>query len=72
MTQTPENILPEAPQVPASREGKSRYAQEKVMLGLILVFFLGVAVLTVVPKAYTGLAMGLIMTATVLAMFRFK
>jgi len=72
MSQTPETTIPEAPQAPASREGSSRYAQEKVMFGLVVVFFAGVAVLTLVPKAFTGLAMGLIMTATVFAMFRFK
>lgn len=57
---------------PESKEGTGRYVQEKIMVGLALVFFLGVFALTVVPTQFTGVAMGLIVFLTLVAMFRFN
>lgn len=55
-----------------SKEGKSKYIQEKIMLALVLVFFGGIISLTVVPEPFTGVAMTLIVFLTLLAMFRFN
>lgn len=59
------------PSAPPSKEGRS-YVQEKVMAKLALVFFVGVVALTLVPAPYTGLAMGIIVFLTLVAMFRFN
>ena len=59
------------PSIP-SREGASKYVQEKVMIALGLVFFGGVLALTIVPAPFTGAAMGLIVFLTLVAMFRFN
>lgn len=67
MTSTPETT-----QATPSKEGKGRYAQEKVMISLVVVFVLGVLVLTFIPKNLSGIVMPLVMTATLFAMFGFK
>lgn len=54
-----------------SKEGSGKYAQEKIMLGLILVFFGGILALTFIPQPFTGAVMGLIVFLTLVAMFRF-
>lgn len=57
---------------PLSKEGTGRYAQEKIMLGLIMVFVGGVLAMTFVPEPFRGVAMGLIVFLTMLVMFRFN
>ncbi len=57
---------------PSSKEGSGRFVQEKIMLALSLIFFLGWAALTFVPSPFNGPAMGLIVFLTVFAMYRFN
>lgn len=58
------------PQVaPASKEGKGRHVQEKIMLSLGAVFFGGTILLTVLPEEFRGVTMSLITGLTVMAMF---
>lgn len=59
-------------EAPPSKEGSSKYAQEKIMLALTLVFFGGILALTFIPQPFTGAAMGLIVFLTLVAMFRFQ
>ena len=61
-----------SPKKPESKEGTSKFAQEKIMLALVLVFFLGVVALTLVPPQFSGAAMGLILFLTMVALFRFN
>jgi hypothetical protein len=63
-------IRKESP-APLSREVDSnKYIQEKIMLGLIMVFFGGVLALTFIPDPFKSLAMGLIVFLTMVAMFK--
>ncbi len=56
----------------ASKEGSGKHVQEKIMLGLCLIFFGGVLALTLVPQPFNGAAMGLITFLTLVVMFRFN
>ncbi len=67
-----ESALKKGPAKTESKEGSGRYVQEKVMAGLVLVFFLGVVALTVVPEPFNDAAMALVIILTVLAMFKFN
>jgi hypothetical protein len=68
----PQTPVSDAPTPVSSKEGSSRYVQEKVMAALGLVFFGGVLAMTVVPAPFSGVAMGIILFLTLVAMFRFN
>lgn len=67
--QQPNSITSSPTQNPPGKK-RGLGGQEKAMIGLSIVFFGGVLLLTVVPETFRGISMTLLTFLTVFVMFR--